>query len=122
MRLSTLALATALGWGLPALALSAAAAPADPPDDLDALSLADKAPEAPLAPAARPWRLFVEGAAGRGRLRGSGGDNDFSLYRGSIDFRYDNIIAPQWRVVLSDRFDAVDSGGVPPGDNVNTLR
>ena len=122
MRLSTWALATALGWGLPALALTATAAPSDPTDDLDALSLADKAPDAPEAPAARPWRLFVEGAAGRGRLRGSGGDNDFSLYRGSIDFRYDNIIAPQWRVVLSDRFDAVDSDGVPPGDNVNTLR
>lgn len=111
--------ALALACHVPAHADDRAAAP---PDDLDALSLADKAPEAPLAPAARPWRLFVEGAAGRGRLRGSGGDNDFSLYRGSIDFRYDNIIAPQWRVVFSDRFDAVDSDGVPPGDNVNTLR
>ena len=123
MRLSTRALAAALGWCLPALA--ATAAPSDPPDDLAALSLADKAgeaAEAPAAPAARPWRLFVEGAAGRGRLRGSGGDNDFSLYRGSVDFRYDHQIAPQWRVVFSDRFDAVDSNGVPPGDNVNTLR
>ncbi|HOM15122.1 MAG TPA: hypothetical protein PLB41_17610 [Rubrivivax sp.] len=120
MRLSKMALLTALGWVLPALAVNAA--PAEPPDDLDALSLADKAPEAPVEQAARPWRLFVEGAVGRGRLRGSGGDNDFGIYRGSIDFRYDAPIAPQWRVVLSDRLDGVDSDGVPPGDNVNTLR
>lgn len=119
MRLTTMALAMALGYALPAHAASEK--PADPPDDLDALSLADKAPDA-AAQAARPWRLFLEGAVGRGRLRGSGSGNDFSLYRGSIDFRYDDHIAPQWRLVFSDRLDGVDSDGVPPGDNVNTLR
>ena len=119
MRLTTmaLALAMALGYALPAHAASDK--PADPPDDLDALSLADKTPEA-AAQAARPWRLFLEGAVGRGRLRDPG--SDFSLYRGSIDFRYDDHIAPQWRLVFSDRIDGVDSNGVPPGDNVNTLR
>lgn len=121
-----MALAAALGWCLPVLAV--AAAPTDPPDDLDALSLADKAPDASDATAAsngavaRPWRLFVEGAAGRGRLRGSGDDPHFGLYRGSIDLRYDNTIAPQWRLVLSNRLDGVSSDGVPSAANVNTLR
>ena len=111
------ALAVALGHVLPVQA--ATDAPAGPPDDLDALSLADKAPEASTQ-AARPWRLFLEGAVGRGKLRDTGAN--FSLYRGSIDFRYDDHIAPQWRLVFSDRLDGVDSDGVPPGDNVNTVR
>jgi hypothetical protein len=121
MRLTTMApafvLAMALGPAMPARAADQAGAP---PDDLDALSLADKAPEAG-AQEARPWRLFLEGAVGGGRVRGSPG-SDFNLYRGSIDFRYDQRIAPQWRLVFSDRLDGVDSDGVPPGDNVNTLR
>jgi len=102
-------------WAQPAATDAAAA----PPDDLDALSLADKAPDA-SPQTTRPWRLFVEGAIGRGKLRTTG--SDFSLYRGSIDFRYDDHIAPQWRLVFSDRIDGVDSDGEPPGDNVNTLR
>ncbi len=115
--LSLLLLLLSLSLWRPAGA--AADASASPPDDLDALSLADKAPES-AAPAARPWRLFLEGAVGRGKLRGTG--SDFSLYRGSIDFRYDDHIAPGLRLVFSDRLDGVDSDGIPPGDNVNTLR
>jgi hypothetical protein len=107
------ALAVTLGHALPVQAAS------DPPDDLDALSLADKAP-ASSPQTTRPWRLFVEGAIGRGKLRDTG--SNFSLYRGSIDFRYDDHVAPQLRLVFSDRLDGVDSDGVPPGDNVNTLR
>lgn len=87
--------------------------------DLDALDTADKAPQV-QAQEGRAWRLFLEGAAGAGKLR-SGGDR-FSLYRGSIDFRFDDRVAPQWRVVFSDRLDGIDSDGVPPGKNVNTLR
>ncbi len=117
MRRIIAALAMALGYVLPVQA--AADAPAGPPDDLDALSLADKAPEASTQ-AARPWRLFLEGAVGRGKLRDTG--SNFSLYRGSIDFRYDDHVAPQLRLVFSDRLDGVDSDGVPPGDNVNTVR
>jgi hypothetical protein len=98
----------------------AAGDPTDsPPDDLDALSLADKAP-ADAAQSAKSWRLFVEGAVGRGKLRAT--DSNFSLYRGSLDFRFDDHLAPQLRAVFSDRLDGVDSDGVPPGDNVNTLR
>lgn len=104
-------------WAGPA---AAADPPAEPASDLDALELADKAPEAaPAAPAARSWRLFAEGAAGGGRLRG---DGNFTLYRGSVDFRFDDQLLPQLRFVFSDRLDGVNSDGVPPGDNVNTLR
>jgi len=117
MRKIIAALAVALGFSLPTQA--ATDAPAGPPDDLDALSLADKAPSNSAAPA-RPWRLFLEGAIGRGKLRASG--DNFSLYRGSIDFRYDEHVAQQLRLVFSDRLDGVASDGVPPGDNVNTLR
>jgi hypothetical protein len=93
--------------------------PSAPADDLDALSLADKAPAA-SDQSARPWRFFVEGAVGQGKLRST--DSNFSIYRGSLDFRYDAQIAPQLRAVFSDRLDGVNSDGVPPGDNVNTLR
>jgi hypothetical protein len=117
MRKTIAALAVALGYSLPTQA--ATDAPAGPPDDLDALSLADKAPSNSAAPA-RPWRLFLEGAIGRGKLRGS--DDNFSLYRGSIDFRYDEHVAQQLRLVFSDRLDGVASDGVPQSDNVNTLR
>jgi len=119
MRLTTMALALALALGYGLSAQAASDKPAAPPDDLDALSLADKASEASTQPA-RPWRLFVEGAVGRGRLRGT--DPSFGIYRGSIDFRFDDHIAPQLRAVFSDRLDAVDSDGIPPGDNVNTVR
>jgi hypothetical protein len=110
-------LAVALGYVAPLHA--ATNAPAGQPDDLDALSLADKATDTP-AEGARPWRLFLEGAVGQGRLRAN--NDKVSLYRGSIDFRYDDGIAPQWRLVFSDRLDGIDSDGVPPGENVNTLR
>jgi len=116
MRRIIIALAVALEYCLPAAADTSTTSP----DDLDALSLADKATDAAAPPAARPWRLFLEGAAGQGKLRGTG--SDFSLYRGSIDFRYDDHLAPQLRLVFSDRLDGIDSDGVPPGDNVNTLR
>lgn len=113
MRRIIVTLVVSLSWGVPV------AAATDAPDDLDALQLADEAPdEGPQA--ARPWRLFLEGAAGGGRLRGT--DSRFSLYRGSIDFRYDDHLVRGLRVVFSDRLDGVDSDGVPPGDNVNTLR
>lgn len=112
-----ISLAPVLGCGPSAFAATTAADA--PPDDVDALSLADKAPDA-VAQSARAWRLFLEGAVGQGKLRFSG--DKTSLYRGSIDFRFDDRLAPGWRVVFSDRLDGIDSDGVPPGDNVNTLR
>lgn len=116
MRLTTLALAFGCFVLQPSRAASAGDAPAD---DLDALSIADKAPAA-AAPQPLQWRLFVEGAGGAGKLRQGGGD--FSILRGSVDLRIDATLAPGLRGVFSDRMDLVDSDGVPPGDNVNTLR
>jgi hypothetical protein len=103
-----------------ALAAVPAAHAADPPpDDLDALSLADKAPAQPVKPPQK-LRLFVEGAVGAGRLLGS--DSDFHPTRASLDVRYDDVLTPGLRGVFSDRLDIVRSRGVPPGDDVNTLR
>ena len=99
-------------------AVPAARAAEAPPDDLDALSLADKAP----APATKPpqkLRLFVEGAVGEGQLLGS--SSTFHPTRASLDLRFDDVITPGLRGVLSDRLDIVRSRGVPPGDDVNTL-
>lgn len=112
-----LSLTLSLGCCLPVRAATDGSSA--PSDDLDALSVADKASD-PVAQAARSWRLFVEGAVGQGRLRGS--DDKVSLYRGSIDFRFDGRLAPELRAVFSDRLDGIDSDGVPPGENVNTLR
>jgi hypothetical protein len=90
-----------------------------PAGDLDALTLADKAVD---TPAQQPlqWRLFVEGAGGAGKLRDGG--SSFTILRGSLDFRLDAKLDSRWRAVFSDRLDLVDSDGIPPGENVNTLR
>ncbi|HEY8708194.1 MAG TPA: hypothetical protein VIM34_09365 [Burkholderiaceae bacterium] len=116
MRHFTVTLYLALCAAAPARAADPPAAPAD---DLDALTLADKAPTTP-APSAHKWRIFVEGAAGQGTLRGT--DTRFDTSRGSVDFRYDANVAQNLRGVLSDRLDLVHSNGVPHGENVNTLR
>jgi hypothetical protein len=117
MRLTMLALALGCLVLQPSRAASASDAPAD---DLDALSLADKAPAPVAQQQPLQWRLFGEGAGGAGKLRGS--ESDFSIVRGSLDFRLDAKLAPGLRGVFSDRLDLVDSDGIPPGENLNTLR
>lgn len=97
----------------------AAGPPAAPPDELDALALADKAPVESTQPA-RPWRIFIEGAAGRNELIGAVSRVD--TRRMSVDLRFDVSLAPGVRAVLSDRVDLAHSNGVPPAENVNTLR
>jgi len=97
----------------------AAAPPAAPPDELDALALADKATVESTQPA-RPWRIFIEGAAGRNEVIGAVPRVD--TQRLSIDMRLDVSLAPGLRAVLSDRVDLAHSNGVPPAENVNTLR
>lgn len=96
----------------------AADPPAAPPDEIDALDLADKVPQVQQQ-AARPWRLFIEGAAGRNGLA-TGGDVD--RRRLALDLRVDGRLAPGLRAVLSNRLDLVHEGGDPPADDVNTLR
>ena len=114
MRANHLIVCLALAAGWPAFAADPA-----PPDELDALTLADKAPTETAQPA-QTWRLFVEGAAGRNSL--SGADSSVDTQRASLDFRFDANLAPGLRAVLSDRFDLAHSNGVPPAEDVNTLR
>ena len=97
----------------------AAGPPAAPPDELDALALADKAPARSTQPA-RPWRIFIEGAAGRNEVIDS--VSRVNTQRLSVDLRVDVSLAPGLRAVLSDRVDLAHSNGVPPAENVNTLR
>lgn len=88
-------------------------------EDLDALTLADKAPAA-VPKVAREWNAFLEAAVGQGRLRG--GEGRVGMTRGALDVRADWALTPTLRAVFSDRLDLVDSDGVPPGENINTLR
>ena len=97
----------------------AAGPPTAPPDELDALALADKAPVEATQPA-RPWRMFMEGASGRNEVIGAVSRVD--TQRLSVDLRFDASLAPGLRAVLSDRVDLAHSNGVPPAENVNTLR
>jgi hypothetical protein len=116
MRPTALPLCLALlsaGWA------QAADPPAAPPDELDALSLADKAPSETAQPV-QPWRIFVEAAAGRNTMTGV--ESRVNTQRASIDLRLDASLAPGWRAVLSDRVDLAHSNGVPPAEDVNTLR
>ena len=119
MRLPAALLVLLSGVVLPALS-------ADPPpvlpSELDALDLADKAPIETAKPA-QPLRMFVEGGFGQGSLRRAGGaDDSFDTARGSFDLRYDTMLAPGVRAIVSNRLDLVDSHGVPRGRNLNTLR
>lgn len=116
MRNALIALALALGADLPACAT---AATSETPDELDALRLADQAAGDAPQPA-QPLRVFVEAAAGQGRLRGT--ESRFGLVRGALDVRADLMLTNGLRAVFSDRLDLVDSDGVPPGKNINTLR
>jgi hypothetical protein len=102
-----------------ATSVQAAGSADGPPDDLDALSLADQAPTA--APqAAKAWRVFVEGAAGRNGIGGA--DSSFETKRGSPDVRFDGSIAPGLRAVFSDRLDLLHNNGAVRAHDVNTLR
>lgn len=116
MRLNTFLLQLTL---VVAASAQAAEPPDGLPDDLDALSLADKAPTA--APeAAKSWRVFVEGAAGR--IRDGGTDPNFETKRGSLDLRFDATVAPGLRAVFSDRLDLLHNNGASRAHDVNTLR
>lgn len=95
-----------------ALALPGAAALAD---DLDALRLADSA--APAVVAARDWQAAFELAGGRATLR----DGNAASRRIALEVALDKTIAPDWRALVSGRF---DGSWQAPGDyrGVSTLR
>ena len=97
MRHAAITLAIALCAASPAHGAEAPAEPtAAPANDLDALSLADKAGATPVQQA-QMWRLFVEGAAGQGRLRTD--DSRLAMARASIDLRFDDSVAKGLRAV-----------------------
>ena len=96
--------------------LAAAQAPAEP-EDAEALELADQPVSAPQA--ARPWRLYVEGALARHSLRSSPSDD---VLRATLDLRVDTSLRPGLRAVLSDRLDGVRHESDPQERNVNALR
>lgn len=109
--------------------LLASLAQARQDDDLDALRLADNTAK-PLVKAS-DWHSFVEAAYGQARL---GTSRHSSTQRLSVDLHYDGSIAPGWRAVLSDRFDAQDQSPsqssaqqpsrpqAEPTKEINTLR
>ena len=99
------------------LAAFALHAQAQDDDDASALMLADKTEAQPVQ--ASNWRSFLEGAAGQSDPRPGATQG---VQRLSLDARYDGSLAPDWRLMFSDRLD-VNSPPQTPGDNaVNTLK
>lgn len=88
-------------------------------DELDALSL-ESATQADAPPAARPFRLFVEGALGHASRRY--GLDDETLGRASVDFYWAPRLGEQWRAVLSNRLDYLDPAEPGWPHTVNSLR
>lgn len=108
------------GWGLSLLAAAGAACAQDL--DAAALALPGAAPQEP-AQQARAWQLFVEGAAGRERVRGAGlGSEGRAAQRASVDLYVDATLAPGLRAVLSDRLDIDWRHGFEQRHEVNTLK
>ena len=91
------------------------------PDDLDALVAGRQGARADSAQPARPWRLFIEGAVGQGELRDTG-----SRLRHRSAARSTFASTPAWRRGCAPCSPIGStwrhSDGVPPGENVNTLR
>jgi hypothetical protein len=98
---------------------AAAGAGAAGTDELDALSL-ESAPQAETPPAARPFRLFVEGALGHASRRY--GLDDETLARASLDLYWAPRFGDQWRAVLSNRLDYLDPAEPGWPNTVNSLR
>ncbi len=88
-------------------------------DELDALAL-ESAPEAAAGAAARPLRLFVEGALGNASRRY--GLDDETLGRASLDVYWAPRFDDRWRAVLSSRLDYLDPAEPGWPNTVNSLR
>lgn len=102
-------------------ALLAGAAWGQDLDEAAALSLPGSVPQAAESP--RPWRLFIEGAAGRAVVRdASFAETPRSAQRVSLDLQADVALAPGWRGVLADRLDVESAHRFARRDEVNTLK
>ncbi|TJZ78860.1 hypothetical protein [Chitiniphilus eburneus] len=100
------------------LALLAPLSAAVAQDDAAALQLADDAPNIVATP--RDWAAFVELALADTQARS--GDDPPGDARLSLDARLDRALAPGWRLVLADRFDARWIGDIDAQRSVNTLK
>lgn len=102
-------------------ALLAGAACGQEVDEAAALSLPGNGPQA--VQGSRPWRLFIEGAAGRSVMRdGSLVVAPRSAQRVSLDLQADVALAPGLRGVLADRLDINREHRFDRRDEVNTLK
>lgn len=116
MRLASRVLLAALcGCPLAVLAADPTAATAN---ELDALTLADEA-KPTEDKAARPWRVFLEGAGVSSRHAAQDRTDSARI---SLDARVDTTLSPGLRLVLSNRLDLVHDEAEPPLESVNTLR
>jgi hypothetical protein len=87
-------------------------------NDLDALQLADKAPTSVEKPS--NWHIFTEGELGTVDQRY--GLPTLHTERWSLDAQYDKVLAPGWRVLLSDRLDITSQDKFSHHDTINTLK
>ena len=87
-------------------------------DDMDALQLADKAPTS--VESASNWHLFTEGEVGSVDQRY--GLPTLHTERWSLDAQYDKLLAPGWRLLLSDRLDITSQDKFSHHDTINTLK
>ena len=104
-----------------ALALLAGAASAQDQYDAAALALPGSTP--PTAASARPWRMFVEGAAGRAVVRDpSLAEAPRSTQRFSVDLQVDAALGPGLRGLLADRLDVDWQHLFGQRGEINTLK
>lgn len=89
--------------------------------DAAALSLPGSVPQA--AQSARPWQLFVEGAAGRSLVRNTAVADEAGITeRVSIDLQIDTTLAPGLRGILANRLDVDWLNHFEQRHEVNTLK
>jgi hypothetical protein len=86
--------------------------------DVDALNL--ESDMGSSAEDVRDTKIFVEGAIGNASQRYQSGGVDMS--RASLDISHTARIAPDWRGVISDRFDQVHPRTSGLNESVNSLR
>lgn len=87
-------------------------------DDMDALRLADEAPRS--VETASNWHIYTEGALGTTDQRY--GLPTLHTERWSLDAQYDKMLAPGWRLLLSDRLDITSQDRFDHHTTINTLK
>lgn len=101
-----------------AFAGAAFASPPEPDTDLTALDLADKAPTE--TGKTGDWQVVLEGAVVRAEPRN--GSRSYNDQRATLDVRFDKVIAPGLRAVVSNRLDVFGRRTEAGHHPVNTLK